>query len=66
VFEIPEKQDNNKKRRNEEENVEIPHTKASGRDIRKRYGTSHASVSPATTSHQPSTSTRHTCKPKWI
>jgi hypothetical protein len=47
---IPEKQETNeKKKKKREKRAEIPHTKASGGDRTGRYGTSHAHLSPATT-----------------
>jgi hypothetical protein len=67
---IPEKQETNEKK---EKRAEIPHTKASGGDATGRYGTSHAHLSPATTTtttwqyggHQQPAAETNLCKAKW-
>jgi hypothetical protein len=61
-----------KKKKKREKRAEIPHTKASGGDRTGRYGTSHAHLSPATTTttwqyggHQQPAAETNLCKAKW-
>jgi hypothetical protein len=67
----PKKQETNEKKKREKR-AEIPHTKASGGDRTGRYGTSHAHLSPATTTttwqyggHQQPAAETNLCKAKW-